>query len=127
MNWNHYLRSDLPNCESDALRTPSVRAVRKIAVLLLLVFLAGFSTTLKYGQYFPQGDPIGHAAMSNKMDVAHAPATCDSAPVETATELVPPEPRCETFRREPPPPLVIQLLGLTLSLQHRSPPSLFLS
>jgi hypothetical protein len=97
-------------------------------VLLLLILLAGFAATLKFGQYFPQGDPIAHAAMSNKMDVAHAPATCDSAPVETATEIVPPEPRSETFRREPSPPPVIQLLGLTLSLQHRSPPfSPFLS
>ena len=121
------MRSGLPNCESDALRTPLGRVVPKIAILLLLVFLAAFSTTLKYGQYFPQGDPIGHAARSSKMDVAHSPATCDSAPVETATELVPPEPRCEKFRREPPPPLVIQLLGLTLSLQHRSPPSSLLS
>jgi hypothetical protein len=96
-------------------------------VLLLLILLAGFAATLKFGLYFPQGDPIAHAAMSNKMNVAHAPATCDSAPVEAATEIVPPEPRCETFRREPPPPPVIQLLGLTLNLQHRSPPPSFLS
>jgi len=105
----------------------SGRAVAKIAVVLLLILLVGFAATLKFGQYFPQGDPIAHAAMSNKMDVAHAPATCDCAPVETATEIVPPEPKCESVRREPPPPPVIQLLGLTLSLQHRSPPALFLS
>lgn len=99
----------------------------KIAVLLLLILLAGFAATLKFGLYFPQGDPIAQAAMSNKMDVAHAPATYHAAPVESATEIVPSEARCETFRREPPPPPVNQMLGLTLSLQHRSPPSSFLS
>jgi hypothetical protein len=96
-------------------------------VLLLLILLAGYAATLKFGQYFPQDDPIAHAAMSNKMNVAHTPATYDSAPVETATEIVRPQPRCETFHREPPPPPVIQLLGLTLSLQHRSPPPSFVS
>jgi hypothetical protein len=120
--WNQYLRSEPATHDSGAVRVRSGRVIAKIAVVLLLVFLAGFATTLKYGQYFPQGDPIGHVAMSNKMDVAHAPANCDCAPVETATEIVPPEPRCETFRPEPPSPPVIQMLGLTLSLQHRSPP-----
>jgi hypothetical protein len=117
----------MANCNSDAPRRRSGQAAAKIAVVLLLILLAGFAATLKFGLYFPQGDPIGHVAKCNKINVAHAPDTCDSAPVETATEIVPPEPRCETFRREPPPPPIIRMLGLTLSLQHRSPPPSLLS
>jgi hypothetical protein len=125
VSWKHYLRGNMP---TRALRVRPGRAIIKIAIVLLVVFLAGFSTTLKYGQYRPQGDPIGHVAKINKINVAHTPATFDSAPVETATEIVSPEPKCETLRREPPPPpAAIQVLGLTLTLQHRSPPPSFSS
>ncbi|MFZ0641809.1 MAG: hypothetical protein WAM25_01535, partial [Candidatus Acidiferrales bacterium] len=95
----------------------------RVGVLLLLVAIAGFATLAKNSQYYSKSDPAHYINISSKMKVAAVPAVVDRAPLLRHLEgFALPLPRLRVARvvRAETPPL--PSIGVTVSLQHRSPP-----
>lgn len=95
----------------------------KFAIILLLLGLAGLATLAKDGQYYPTTNPVRHVSLSTKMNVTHASLVFDREPLEDLARLLTPKPRPAVGRRIEPKPLPIKSVGITVSLQHRSPPA----
>jgi hypothetical protein len=98
------------------------RVYLKLGVVMLLVAIAGFSTLAKNSQYFSRSNPAHYINISSKMTVSHSPAALDPAPLHPIARFVPPQPATRTAQvvREEIPAL--PSIGVTVSLQHRSPP-----
>jgi hypothetical protein len=95
----------------------------KVGVLLLLIAIAGFSTLAKNSQYLTKSNPAHYINISSKMKVNASPALIDRAPLRRpVARFVAPQPQIRVHRlvREEIPPL--PSIGVTVSLQHRSPP-----
>jgi hypothetical protein len=115
---------------NDKIQVEGRRVLRGIAtrvsVVLLLILLAGLSTLAKNGLYFSSANAAHHVSMSTKMNVAHAPAVVvvgQLKPFPRTLQLLPivQRTRVERFTSVP-----IPQLGVTLSMQHRSPPLRFI-
>ncbi|MFZ0523874.1 MAG: hypothetical protein WAN14_15560 [Candidatus Acidiferrales bacterium] len=95
----------------------------RVGVLLLLVAIAGFATLAKNSQYYSKSNPAHYINISSKMKVAAVPAVMDRTPLlrhpETFTLPLPQPHVTRVVRAETPPPPSV---GVTVSLQHRSPP-----
>jgi len=99
------------------------RLVNKLAVFVLLLGLANLATMAKNGQYYPTANPARQVSLSTKMNDTHAPVAPVRAPLEKVARTVPAKP-CPTIRRQTQPkPLPVQAIGITVTLQHRSPPA----
>ncbi|MGA7915003.1 MAG: hypothetical protein WCA00_07190 [Candidatus Acidiferrales bacterium] len=101
------------------------RLCLRVGVLLLLVAIAGFSTLAKDSQYFAKSNPAHYINISSKMKVAAVPALIDRTPLlrhlEGFTLPLPQLQVARVVRAETPP---LPSIGVTVSLQHRSPPIL---
>ena len=93
------------------------------AVIFLLVALAGLSTYAKYTPYLPKTDPSHFVNNATKLKVAQAPLVLDRAPLHPVTTVVPSRPAYRPRRTDEPVASPIQVIGLTVSIQHRSPPT----
>lgn len=94
----------------------------KVGVVLLLLAIAGFSTLAKNSQYFSRSNPAHYINISSKMTVSHSPSVLHRAPLHPVARFVPPQPATRTaqvVRDEIP---ALPSIGVTVSLQHRSPP-----
>jgi hypothetical protein len=92
-------------------------------LLVLLLAVATLSTAAKLNWYLPQGDAGHNLTAATKMKVAHAPVILDGLPLQPVIEVAPPLPEIRTSRQIEPEP-EIPSISVTVSLQHRSPPSL---
>lgn len=95
----------------------------RVAVLTLLVALAGFSTFAKLSQYFPKPNPAQYVSISSKMKVAQSTVIVDRHMLYPVARVVPPHP-VRTIRLEPLSLVSIRRIGLTVCIRHRSPPYL---
>lgn len=98
-------------------------AASKATILLLLFTVAGLATFAKNGQYYPNSNPAQHVSVSIKMNVTHSPAQAAEEPLQFVSRFLPPQPpvqspRVQVEEASPTPPI-----GITVSMQHRSPPS----
>jgi hypothetical protein len=97
----------------------------RVGVLLLLVAIAGFATLAKNSQYYSKSNPAHYINISSKMKVAAVPAVIDRAPLlrhlESFTLPLPQLHVTRVVRAETPP---LPSIGVSVSLQHRSPPIL---
>jgi hypothetical protein len=101
------------------------RILARTTVLLLVVAVAGVSTLAKYSQYSPKSDPIHFFSKATKMDVAHHPVDFVADPLYQVVAAVPSSPTFRTIQLvEPESFHHIRKISVTVSLQHRSPPSL---
>ena len=101
------------------------RILARTTVLLLVVAVAGVSTLAKYSQYSPKSDPIHFLSKATKMDVAHHPVDFAADPLHQIVAAVPPPPTFRTTQPvEPESFHHLREISVTVSLQHRSPPSL---
>ena len=91
-------------------------------VLFLLVALTGLSTFAKYTPYLPKTNPSHFVNHATKMKVAQSPVVLDRAPLYPVATVIPLRPAYRPRRTDKPVAPPIQLVGLTVSLQHRSPP-----
>lgn len=99
----------------------------RLAVLLLLVGLAGLAATAKDGQYHRTSNIEHQSSLSTKMNVPPARAIVRSAELQKVARLIASKPR-PTFRtRFKPEPLPTESVGVTVAMQHRSPPESLLS
>jgi hypothetical protein len=97
--------------------------LNRLAIVLLLLGLAGLATAAKEGQYYPSTTAARHVSLSTKMNVTHAPVVFSRGPLENVARLVASKPRPAIGRRIKPDPLPMASVGLTVCLQHRSPPA----
>jgi hypothetical protein len=97
--------------------------LKRAGLILLLLAVPVLSTLAKTSWYLPQADTGHYLNGAIKMKVSHAPLLTRWEPPVPAATLIPPIP-LETQKRivreyvAPPIPDI----GVTLSLQHRSPP-----
>ena len=95
----------------------------KVAILLLLVAVAGLSTVAKNSVYYQNMNSIRYVSIASKMKAAHAPIVVSQAPLRFITQVAAPQPAIIAIQRwdkpEDPP---IKRISLTITLQHRSPP-----
>jgi hypothetical protein len=100
------------------------RTLLRAAVFLLLFGVAGLSTLAKQGKYLPKLNPLRHYSKAAKMELAHHPIDFIPVSARPASRILPPQ------REFSATPLVWSGLtchctGLTISFQHRAPPSWF--
>jgi len=111
-----------PGCVCRAFLRRFCVMMNKLAILLLLVGLAGLATVAKDGQYYPTANPARRVSLETKMNLNYIPVVLSQTPLQKVAQIVAAKPR-PTFRRaielEVPP---IEPIAITLSLQHRSPP-----
>lgn len=107
-------------------QVPCTRLVHlRLAVLILLVAIAGFSTAAKNSQYYSRSHPAHYLSISSKMKMSAVPVTLDHAPLRLLERRI--APALETTRSRPAIQYdspEVPALAITLTLQHRSPPTL---
>jgi hypothetical protein len=93
------------------------------AVVLLLLAVTALSTLAKNSQYFPSSGPAHYLNISNKMKGAPLPVLLERAPLYPIAKVVPPQPYSPANHGVEEISLPSPSIGVTLSVQHRSPPS----
>ena len=97
-------------------------ALKRTALVLLLLAVPILSTLAKDSWYLPQGNTAHYLNPAIKMKVSHAPLLVRwEPPMPTANFFPPPAPTVRVTREVENPP--VPDIGITLSLQHRSPPT----
>jgi hypothetical protein len=93
------------------------------ALLALLLFAVPTLTTLaKNSWYLPQSNPVQYLNIANKMRVPQVAVVLNKAPLRSIAMLIPAPEVIRSTREpdwQPPKPSI----GVTVALQHRSPPS----
>lgn len=95
----------------------------RIAIVFLLVAIAGFSTLAKNSQYYSRSNPAHFLNISSKMKVSQAPAVLDREPLRLVAKLVTPLRPVRSYPVVEQEVLERPSIGITLILQHRSPPT----
>ena len=105
-------------------RTDSKGVLAKIAILLLLFAVAGLSTLAKNSKYLPKSDPTHFLSNATKMNVGHLPVLFFAIQYAPRAKVVPVERRFRMLQPVSSEKIDLPQIGLIISLQHRSPPSL---
>ncbi len=121
---NTQSRCDSSQAHAPASRTPLFRLLNKVAILLLLFGIAGLATLAKDGQYYPTANPARQVSLSVKMNDGHVPVAVNRVPSDAVSRITRPKPRPVMRMHREPEPLPVQSVGITVALQHRSPPAL---
>jgi hypothetical protein len=94
----------------------------RLAILLLLLGLTGLSATAKDGQYHRASNLEHESSLATKMNVPPTPVILGSAEVKKVARILATKPP-KTFRaRFKPEPAPTESVGVTVAMQHRSPP-----
>jgi hypothetical protein len=102
--------------------------VIRIAVVMLLASLAGFSTLAKTTQYLPNSNPARFLSIASKMRADCTPATIEAPtlqPRSSAIAFVLPLPTVPIVLYSGPEDWdaqFIERVGITVSVRHRAPP-----
>jgi len=96
---------------------------QRVAVLFLLVMLAGLATFAKYTPYLPKTSPSHYVNNATKLKLAQSPALHERVPLHPIAIVVPSRPEYRVRRTDVPVAPPIELMGLSVSRQHRSPPT----
>jgi hypothetical protein len=94
----------------------------KVGVVMLLLAIAGFSTLAKNSQYLSRSNPAHYINISSKMKVSHLPVVIDRTPLRPIARFIPPQPELRIARMLEKEIPALPSMGVTVSLQHRSPP-----
>ncbi len=93
------------------------------ALFALLLFAVPTLTTLaKNSWYLPQSNPVHYLNIASKMRVPQVAVVLNKAPLQPIAMLIPAPEVIRSTREpdwQPPKPSI----GVTVALQHRSPPS----
>ena len=126
MNFQTNDGDSFPQCERLA-STPGACAgwrkfCNRLAILLLLLGLTGLSATAKDGQYHRASNLEHESSLATKMNVPPTPVILSSAEAKDVARIIVATSR-KTFRaRFKPEPLPTESVGVTVAMQHRSPP-----
>jgi hypothetical protein len=121
---HHDVPSECGSSRAHAPRSsaPLFQLLTKLGVLLLLFAIASLATLAKDGQYYPTANPARQVSLSTKMNESHAPVVVNRVPSDAVVRISPPKPCLVIRTRREPEPLPVQSVGITVALQHRSPP-----
>lgn len=98
------------------------RFFNRTIVLLLLFAIPGLATLAKDSWYLPQADTGHYLTAQVKMNVVHSSVVLDQEPPQTVAAILPIKHQATVNpRRETETP--VTWIRLTVSLQHRSPPT----
>jgi nitrogen fixation-related uncharacterized protein len=97
--------------------------LNKLAIVLLLVGLAGLATAAKDGQYYPKANPAHQVSVSTKMNVNSIPVVSSQTPLQKVAQVVVSKPRPSMHRPAEAEVPRSEPISVTVSLQHRSPPA----
>jgi len=103
-------------------RAQTRRVYLKIGVVMLLLAIAGFSTLAKNSQYFSRSNPAHYINICSKMKVSHSPVVIDRTSLRPVARFIPPQPEMRIARMVEEEIPARPSIGVTVSLQHRSPP-----
>ena len=101
----------------------SKRYLARIAVVMLLVLVPVLSTFAKNSAYYPPTNLTHYVSIASKMNLNHSAAILEIAPLRPVANVVTVQPIFSRTRKTQPDAPPIQQIGLTVSLQHRSPPA----
>lgn len=93
-----------------------------LLILVLLVGVAGLSTVAKDSLYHFHSISAQHVTSAVKMQLAHT-QVMDSEPAMPVSLTLPARPEYHRRHWESSKVIFIPSVGITVSLQHRSPPS----
>jgi hypothetical protein len=109
---------------SESRKSRLFKASLQIAPVVLLLFaVAGLSTLAKNSQYFPKSNPTHYVNIASKMKAAPPPAVLERAPLYPIAKVVTPQPYAPRNHGVEEISLPSPSIGVTVSTQHRSPPS----
>lgn len=98
------------------------RILTSTALVLLILAMAALSVTATHGRFLPESDPVHFLYAATKMNVA--PPVVFVPPIVFAfAKVVPLQTSFWTLPRQKSEQFELPQIGLTVSLQHRSPPS----
>jgi hypothetical protein len=118
--YTHVLNSGSPTVQTKSLKIVPVQ----VAVVTMLVFLAGFSTLAKNVQYLPKSNPAHYLSIASKMK-ANSDCTITQLklqPTQQSSQLVIPEAVIPVFTFDPREAPFVQRISLIVSLRYRAPP-----
>jgi hypothetical protein len=101
----------------------SKRVLCRLAILALLVALAGFVTVARNSWYCSQSNPAHYLSIASKAKVSCAQAMPNQEPLKPIARSVQPQPNQVAFRRTRENPPETPKVSLNVLLQHRSPPA----
>ena len=105
------------------MRFDPYRRILTLGAITLLIFaVAGLSVTASHARYLSQSDPAHIITSIAKMNVA-PPVTFAPPPAYTLAKIPPVQPNFWVLPLDELEKLELRQIGLTVSLQHRSPPS----
>jgi hypothetical protein len=104
-------------------REGAERAIAKASILTLLIALVGLSILAKQAQYYPRTNPVRHISTSTKMNVPQTATVIAREPQQPVAKVIPPQLQPRAAKIAAPELTCVPWIHLTLSLQHRSPPS----
>jgi hypothetical protein len=98
-------------------------SLQTVIVVLLLFAVAALSTLAKSSQYFPKSNPTHYVNIANKMKAAAPPVVFERALLQPIAKVAPPRPCAPKKHGIEEVSLPLPSIGVTVSIQHRSPPS----
>jgi hypothetical protein len=97
-----------------------------ISIVLLLFAVAGLSTLAKNSQYFPKSNPTHYVNIATKMKAAPSRVVVQRERLSPVAKVLPPKSEVSNrYTAKEEANLPLPSVGVTVSIQHRSPPSLF--
>src|SRR3984885_13796955 len=94
-----------------------------ISIVLMLFAVAGLSTLAKNSQYFPKSNPTHYLNIASKMKVAASRIIVQRDRTSPVANVMPPKPFIpKKHTAEEEADLPSTSVGVTVSIQHRSPP-----
>src|SRR5580704_11929490 len=95
-----------------------------ISIVLMLFAVAGLSTLAKNSQYFPKSNPTHYVNIATKMKAAPSRVVVQRERLSPVAKLLPPKSEVlNRYAAKEEANLPLPSVGVTVSVQHRSPPS----
>lgn len=107
--------------KSHLMRSNCKRVFKIAGIALLILAVTGLSLVATHGRFVSQSDPDHFITKIAKMNVA-PPTAFAPPPAYTLSELLPAPAKFSIVAAPEAEWLVVRQIGLTVSLQHRSPP-----
>jgi|SRR5580658_9646308 hypothetical protein len=97
-----------------------------ISIVVLLFAVAGLTTVAKTGQYFPKSNPTHYVNIATKMKAAPSCVVVRRDRLSPIAKVLPPKSEGAYIKAvKEEADLPFPSVGVTISIQHRSPPFSF--
>lgn len=100
------------------------RSLLNVSIVVLLFAVAGLSTLAKNSQYFPKSNPTHYVNIATKMKAAPSRVAVQRERLSPVAKVLPPKSEVlNRYAAKEEANLPLPSVGVTVSVQHRSPPS----